>query len=135
MEEEDSRARHRRIAELLTASLGKAQECSEVVEDYERVIGHFWQCTARFLGRRGTSAVFKRSVSLASEDAGLLRKVRIGDSGIDLSELRAHVASEACDIVEVAGALTHSLEAIVHTLSELTGDTLIESLLCYLEEE
>jgi hypothetical protein len=131
--QEDPLSTGRRLIESVSVNLREAPHCSQVIEGYERLMDHFFECTSRFVGQLGAKAVFERSLAIASRDAALLEKILVADTGLDLTELQAYALSGACDPSELVEASTRSVRALIDTIAELTGDTVIETLVCYIE--
>jgi len=125
------------VVTLLNDKLGTKETCAEVIDSYEEIMRSIWSFLAQVLGNGGVRALLTRSAQLAVEQVPLLETVQVRERDVDLSAFRTHTVPAPgvdCDTSEVMAALTHLTVVVFQTLSDMTGGTLVEPLLRFLEE-
>ncbi len=124
-------AEHAALREILEKRLGDKESCLEMLEVYDELMRTLWTFVSRLLGDGGTEAVLNRSIRLASTEAPLLRGIHVSGRQVDFGQFRELFAAD-CGTSELNHAFLQLGEAVLQTLSGLTGDVVTAPLLKHL---
>lgn len=105
----------------------------DIVNIYERVMKIVWQRLSPTFGLRTINAIAKNVVVRQSQEHPFARYLRVNESGLDWTEVKAHVSQVSEE--ELSSSLETLLDEFFDALSNLIGRLVVGKLFQEAEQE